>query len=140
MLRAETTSAGSAAEAWSLFARPARWPEWAPYIRGARGLGAPEVQAGCRGAVLLLGLPLVPAAITEVVPGRSWRWRVGPVEMNHVVLPDGTGSRIRVDLWAPAPLEAALRLSYGPLMGLSVRNLSRIAARAPRPRPGGASR
>jgi hypothetical protein len=62
------------------------------------------------------------------------------VEMDHVVLPDGTGSRIRVDLWAPAPLEAALRLSYGPLMGLSVRNLSRIAARAPRPRPGGASR
>jgi hypothetical protein len=29
---------------WPLMARPGRWREWAPHIRGAWGLGDPEVQ------------------------------------------------------------------------------------------------
>jgi hypothetical protein len=32
--------------AWALLARPRAWPEWAPHVRGAWGLGAPEVREG----------------------------------------------------------------------------------------------
>lgn len=140
MIRVEARSSGPATEAWSLLARPARWPEWSPHVRGARGLGAPEVTEGCAGAVLLLGLPVVPARITEVVPGRSWRWRVGPIDMNHEVLVEGEGCLISVSLSAPRPLELGLRLSYAPVMALAVRNLARKAARAPRPARAGAPR
>jgi hypothetical protein len=117
--------------AWALIARPAAWPAWAPHVRGAWGLGAPEVRAGARGAARLLGVVPVPARITEKVDGRSWAWRVGPVDMDHRVEPGpGDGCTVAVTMSAPAPVEAALRLGYGPVVALLVRNLARAADRA----------
>jgi hypothetical protein len=126
-----TYSARSAArpqDAWALIARPARWHEWAPHVRGAWGLGSPEVELGARGAARLLGALPVPASVTAKRPGRSWTWRVGPVEMVHRVEPAPGGCVVAVDLAAPAALEAALRRSYGPLIALLVRHLARVAA------------
>ena len=126
---AETTAPPAAA--WALFARPARWPEWAPQLRGAWGLGSPEVAVGARGAARLLGVVPVPATITAKDPGRSWSWRVGPVELDHRVEPlPGRGARVVTDLRAPAALEAVLRVSYGPFVALLMRNLARVAARS----------
>ena len=55
MIAYRAASTAPAAEAWSLIARPARWHEWAPHVRGAWGLGDPEVELGARGAARLLG-------------------------------------------------------------------------------------
>ena len=116
-------------DVWSLLARPGRWAEWAPHLRGAWGLGAPEVRPGARGAVRLLGVVPVPATITAKKPGRSWTWRVGPAELVHRVEPHGEGSLVAIDLHAPMPLEGLLAATYGPLIALLVRNLARVAER-----------
>jgi hypothetical protein len=119
--------------AWALVARPARWHDWAPHVRGAWGLrGADgEVRLGARGAARLLGAIPVPAVVIGKVDGRAWTWRVGPVELDHRVEPRaGGGCAVGVDLRAPAPLEAVLRVTYGPLVAALVRNLARAAERA----------
>ena len=72
--------AAPAAHAWELMARPQRWREWAPHVRGARGLGCPEIEPGARGEVLVLGgLPCRRSSPTsepgERGAGRSDRWR-----------------------------------------------------------------
>lgn len=113
---------------WALIARPDEWARWAPHIRGARGLGSPEVRPGARGAVRLLGLPVVPAQITAKEPGRSWTWQVGPVTLRHRVEPAPGGALAAIELSAPGPLEPALVLTYGPVVGLVLRNLARVAA------------
>ena len=131
VLTYESSSRSDPATAWSLVARPGRWPEWAPHLRGAWGLGDPEVRAGARGAARLLGVVPVPATITRTVPGRLWTWRVGPVELDHRVEPRaGGGCVVGVDLRAPAPLEAVLRVTYGPVVSLLVAHLARVAERA----------
>src|SRR5215210_7417216 len=109
---------------WRLMARPDQWATWSPHVRGAWGLGDPEVREGARGAARLFGLAPVPAVITAVVPGRSWTWRVGPVEMTHRVEP----GRVAIDLSAPGPLEPALAAAYGPVITWALRRLARSAA------------
>jgi hypothetical protein len=96
-------SGGSPERAWALIARPALWHHWAPHLRGARGLGTPEVEPGHSGWVEVLGAPLVPVTILDKDPGRSWRWKVGPVEMDHRVEPRDGGCRVAVDIEAPGP-------------------------------------
>jgi hypothetical protein len=129
MLSYSARSAAPPAEAWALIARPARWHEWAPHIRGAWGLGSPEVRVGARGAARLFGALPVPAAVTAKRPGSSWTWRVGPVELVHRVEPRSSGCEIAIDLVAPGPVEAALRATYGPVVALLVRRLARVAER-----------
>lgn len=130
MLTYEANSRAAAPEIWTLMAEPARWRRWAPHIRGAWGLGAPEVQVGRRGLVRLLGAPLVPARITRKRAGQMWAWKVGPVDLTHRVDPrEGGGSTVAVDIAAPAPIEAALKATYGPLVQVLVRRLGRVAER-----------
>lgn len=130
MLSYEARSAAPPEVAWALVAQPARWHEWAPHVRGACSLGEPEVRTGARGFARLLGVVPVPARVTAKRPGRAWTWRVGPVELVHRVERRGRGSLVAVDLHAPAPLEAALRATYGPLVAVLVRNLARVAERS----------
>ena len=94
-------STASPAAAWRLIARPAEWPSWAPHLRGAWGLGSPEVRLGAAGAARLFGALPVPARIVAKSPGRSWTWRVGLVEMVHRVDPRaGGGCEVAIDLIA----------------------------------------
>ena len=44
MLTYEAESPAPADKVWSLLARPGRWHEWSPLLRGAKGLGTDEVQ------------------------------------------------------------------------------------------------
>lgn len=116
--------------AWALLARPDRWHEWAPQLRGAWGFGnATEVVAGTRGAARLLGVVPVPARILAKEDGRSWTWRVGPATMVHRVEPRGDGCAIAWDVAAPGALEPALAATYGPVVGVLLRRLARIAER-----------
>ena len=132
MLTYEARTTATSDQAWPLFAQPALWASWAPHLRGAWGLGDPEVEPGSTGAARLLGLVPVPARILAKDDGRSWTWRVGPMTLVHRVEPAaGGGSVVAVDLSAPPPVEAALAVTYGPVIALLVRNLARVAA-APR--------
>ena len=73
---------------------------------------------GAVGAVRVFGVVPVPARITRVNPGESWAWQVGLVTVDHLVepLPDGQGTIVAVALDAPAPLEAVMARTYGPVM------------------------
>ena len=115
------------AVAWRLIARPQHWPSWAPHVRGAWGLGSPEVRLGAVGAARLFGALPVPARIVAKRPGRSWTWRVGLVEMVHRVEPRAGGCEVAVDLIAPAALERALAAAYGPVIAATLRRLARRA-------------
>lgn len=127
MFTCQARCAAQPAEAWALLARPGRWHEWAPHVRGAWGLGEPEVQEGRRGYARLFGLVPVPARITSVSPGRSWAWKVGPAVMDHRVEALPGGCLVAVDIEAPGALEAPLRAFYAPLVE---RLLARLAQRA----------
>jgi hypothetical protein len=132
MLRYEAHTDADPDSAWALFAQPSRWPEWSPHLRGAWGLGTPEVEVGRRGAVRLLGAVPIPAAILakEATPDRrSWTWRAaGLVDMDHVVeRHPGGGCTVAITMKAAAPIEATLRVTYGPVVGLLLKNLARVA-------------
>jgi hypothetical protein len=123
-------SEASPRAAWALLARPEAWAAWAPHMRGAWGLGAPEVRAGSIGAARVLGVIPMPAWITRKREGESWTWRVGPVELVHrvVALPGG-GCMVAIDLRAPGPLEPLFAATYGPVIQVMLNRLARVAAR-----------
>jgi hypothetical protein len=126
--RFERPSTAPPEAVWPLLARPARWHEWAPHVRGAWGLGSPEVEAGRTGVVRALGLLPVPARIECVDPGRSWRWEVAAlVRMDHRVESSADGTTVVLELSAPGPLEPALALAYGPVIGWALERLARLA-------------
>ncbi len=114
--------------AWALLARPDAWSTWAPHVRGAWGLGAPEVRQGAFGAARLLRVIPVPAKITAKGE-RSWSWRVGPAVMAHRVAPVRGGCLVAIDLRAPGPLEPLLAATYGPVIQNMLDRLARVAAR-----------
>lgn len=113
-------------QVWALVARPENWSRWAPHVRGAWGLGRPEVEQGRLGAARLLGVLPVPARITEVEPGRRWCWTVGPIRIVHEVEPAGSGSVVSMTVDGPAPIV----LAYGPVVAVMNRRLARAAERA----------
>lgn len=119
------TTEAPASVVWPLVAAPDRWHRWAPHVRGAWGLGEPEVREGARGAVRLFGAVPVPARVVAVDPGRSWTWQVGPVRLVHTVEPADGGSRVSFGLSGPAPVVQV----YGPVVHVLLRNLGRVAER-----------
>ena len=116
--------------AWALLARPESWPTWAPHLRGAWGLGSPEVRKGATGAARLLGVIPIPARITAKRDGASWTWRVGPVELVHRVIERERGCTVAIDLRAPAALEPAVAAAYGPVIQVMLNRLARRAETA----------
>jgi Polyketide cyclase / dehydrase and lipid transport len=132
MVTFSAQSSADPAEAWALMARPSRWSEWAPHIRGAWRLGSQEVQPGAVGAVRLLGFVPVPAQIVAKRAGRLWAWRVGPAVLVHRIEPlAGGGCEVAIDIWArPAGLESALAATYGRLVDVLVGRLARVAEEA----------
>ncbi len=130
MFVCERSGSGDPARAWELISRPQEWSSWAPHVRGAWGLGEGEVRVGARGYARLLGVVPIPATITAVDPGRSWTWQVGPVEMVHRVDRAADGCTVAVEISGPAPIEAALRVGYRPLVDLL---LSRLLSESRKP-------
>jgi uncharacterized protein YndB with AHSA1/START domain len=114
---------------WSLIARPGRWHEWSPYVAGAEGLGEPEVEVGAVGSVLLRGGLRLGAEILEVVPGRSWAWRVKGLVIRHEVEPVSGGTRLSMTPEGDGPLWAPVALAYRVPTTLIARNVARVARR-----------
>ena len=114
---------------WSLIARPDRWHEWSPYVAGADGLGEPEVEAGAVGSVLLRGGLRIGAEILDVVPGRSWAWRVKGLVIHHEVEPMPGGTSLSMSPEGDGPLWAPLALAYRLPTALTARNVARVARR-----------
>jgi hypothetical protein len=119
-----------AAAVWSLLAEPARWHEWSPYVRGAEGLGEPEVEAGAVGKVILLGGARLDAEILEVVPGLSWTWQVGGLRVRHEVEPTARGTRLSIVPEGDGPFWGPAALLYRLPTALIERNVARIAGRS----------
>jgi hypothetical protein len=119
--------------AWILYSHPRAWPAWAPHMRGAWGLtnGAGEVKPNARG-VVWLGLAPIPVKVTWVDEGRSWSWKVGPLEMDHIVEPreDG-GCRVALTVRGPGLLEDVSAAIYGLPAQLFLRNMGRVGRRGP---------
>ena len=136
MLTYSARSDAAPERAWDLVARPDRWSQWAPHVRGAWGLGGDEVREGAMGAARLFGVLPVPARIVARSE-RAWTWRVGLVEMTHRVDPriDG-GSTVSIDLRAPGPLEAPIAAAYGPVIAYTLERLAHVAEHAHRVRRG----
>jgi len=120
--------------AWELYARPDAWSRWAPHIRGAWGVTGPsgEVRANARGLVWLLGVAPIPVRITWVDRGQSWSWKIGPVEMDHIVEPrDGGGCRVALVFRGGAMLERLAVALYGAPAHLFLRNMGRVGGLGP---------
>lgn len=127
MLTYRARSHARASQAWPLIARPRRWPEWAPHVRDAAGLGDPEVEPGRDGTVRLLGAVPIPVAIIAKSPGRSWTWRAGPLAMTHRADPTPDGCVVSVEVSAARAVEELIRFTYGPLIAILMRRLARVA-------------
>ena len=127
MLEYRRSSTATPAAAWRLLVRPDEWRHWAPHLRGAWGLGAPEVEPGSRGAARVAWVVPVPASITAKEPGRLWRWRVGPYEIEHRVEPADGGCDVVLEVEASPPLERLFDISYGMVIPAL---LGRLAAAA----------
>ena len=112
---------------WELVARPDLWSRWSPYVRGAESLGSPEVEQGASGRVILRGGVKVPAEILEVVPGRSWSWRVGGIVVDHIVAPAPGGSLLEMPVRSSGALWTPAALLYAPVVGLIARRIARVA-------------
>ncbi|MGY1811170.1 SRPBCC family protein [Blastococcus sp. SYSU D00820] len=113
-------------EAWQRYARPARWPEWAPQITGVE-FPLPRLAAGERGRVrgpAGVTLPFVVDAVDEAARQWSWTVSLGPVRLRllHWVTdgPDG-GSTTGLRITGPAPLV----VGYVPLARLAIGRLVR---------------
>jgi uncharacterized protein YndB with AHSA1/START domain len=116
-------------EVWSLIARPDRWHEWSPYVRGGEGLGEPEVEAGAVGSVLLPGGVRIGADILEVAPGCSWTWRVRGLRIRHEVEPTPTGTRLAMTPEGEGALWSGAAIAYRLPTALIARNVARVAGR-----------
>ncbi len=114
---------------WALVARPERWHEWSPYVRGAEGLGSPEVEAGAKGRVFLRGGIGLPAEVTEVDPGRSWSWKVGGIVVHHIVTPTANGSHLAMPVEAAGRAWTPAARLYAPVVGLIASRIVRVAER-----------
>jgi hypothetical protein len=117
-------------ELWALVARPGQWHRWSPYVKGAEGLGSPEVEEGAHGKVLLKGGLRLSARITEVIAGSSWTWRVGGIVVHHIVSPAPGGSRLEMPVEAGSKPWTPAALAYAPIVGLIARRIAQVAERA----------
>ncbi len=114
------------AEAWERYARPARWPEWAPQIVGVQ-VPEPRLRAGLAGRVqgpLRVTVPFVVESVDEAA--RQWAWTVtaGPVRLHllHWVA-DGPGGGSTTGLRIDGPLPVVA--GYAPLAQLAIGRLVR---------------
>ncbi|MEU6845289.1 SRPBCC family protein [Streptomyces sp. NPDC046716] len=117
--------AADAETVWERYARPARWPTWAPQIRSVET--EPALRAGMRGRVRPVVGPAVRFVVTAVDhDARTWSWRVraGPfrLRLDHAVDRCGSsGAATRLTLAGPAPVV----LAYAPLARRALRRLVR---------------
>jgi uncharacterized protein YndB with AHSA1/START domain len=122
MLSVSRTIAAPPDVVWGLLVDIDEWPRWGPTVGLAwLGDGGTVIHEGSTGKVQPSVGPALPFTVTELVPGRSWSWRVAGIPgTTHAVEPVGAGTRVTfgVPLWAPA---------YLAVCALALRRLERLA-------------
>ena len=129
MIRGPAAGSAPADAVWNLIARPDQWHRWSPHVRGAEGLGTPEVRAGASGHVVLVGGAKLPAEILSVEPGRSWTWRVGGLVLEHIVTTAPDEVKLEMPVRATRPLWKPVAAAYQPVVNLIARRIVRLAER-----------
>lgn len=113
------------AAVWEQFASTRNWPAWGPSVR-AVDPADDVVRPGLRGHVTTAVGVRLPFEVTEVVPGRSWSWRVAgvPATGHSVEVVAGrTVATITIPAWAPF---------YAPVCRTGLRRIAERAERAER--------
>ncbi len=111
----------TAERAWELLSDTGHWHAWGPSVAAVEPAGV-RVSPGLRGRVRTVAGFSLPFEITEVEPGRSWRWKVaGVTATGHRVVPLGPG-RCRVDFEVPA-----WAAPYGLVCLVALKRLARMA-------------
>ena len=128
MLVYSLDSSASPERVWHFLAFPERWPVWAPHLPHSVGFGPGQVAPGRWGLLFVGGLLPLGAQVTEVVPSESWAWQLGPVRVDHRVIPVASGSRISVSFEGPLLAKAALQAFYAPLLERALLALSEAAS------------
>jgi Polyketide cyclase / dehydrase and lipid transport len=121
--RIEARGPAPVAEVWDRYATIAHWPQWAPQISRVVA-SADQLALGVRGTVYAVGVLPLAFTVTSCRPeDRTWSWqvRLGPVtlDLDHAVLPAGSGSRATLSLAGPALVVTA----YAPLARHALRRL-----------------
>lgn len=119
------TAAGPvpADEAWDRYARPDRWAQWAPQIRGVT-VSAPRIAAGVTGT---MHGPLGVSADFRInsvdEDARRWAWTVRrwplTVKLQHGVRATPTGS----STWLVIDAPLAVAFAYAPLARYALQRL-----------------
>ena len=112
-------------EVWDRYARPARWPTWAPHLRDVHVDGE-HLRPGLSGTVVGPGPLRADVVVGHVdTDARTWDWDVaaGPLRLHleHGVQPGGPGGGSRVWLRMSGPLPVLL--AYAPVAALALRRL-----------------
>ena len=126
-MRIEATGPRPVDDAWEQYTRTAAWPEWAPQIRGVRGVTG-RIAPGDRGVVHGPFPVRVPFTIVSVDPSaRRWTWRVGvgplAVVLDHGVDAARAGTTGGSTAWADVHAPRLLVRAYAPLARLALRRL-----------------
>jgi len=115
--RLTATAGASPAEVYRLFIDVERWPELTPSMRSVRRLDAGPIRVGSEAKVSQPRLPSAHWRVTELEPDRRFTWETtaGGITTvgDHLVEPDGAGSRITLIV----SMRGALSVVMGLLMG-----------------------
>jgi len=115
--RVTATAGAPPAQVYRLFIDVERWPELTQSIRSVRRLDEGPIRVGSEAMVSQPRLPSSRWRVTDVEPDRRFTWETsaGGVTTvgDHVVEPDGMGSRITLTLRLHGPLSGVMGLLMG---------------------------
>jgi uncharacterized membrane protein len=115
--RLTATAGASPARVYRLFIDVERWPGLTASMRSVRRLDDGPIRVGSEAKVSQPRLPTARWRVTELEPDRRFTWETsaGGVTSvgDHLVEPDGTGSKIKVVLSMRGPLSGVMGLLMG---------------------------
>ena len=117
--RITATAGAPPAQVYRLFIDVERWPELTQSMRSVRRLDSGPIRVGSEAVVRQPRLPSARWRVTELEPDRRFTWETsaGGVTSvgDHLVEPDGAGSRITLILGMRGPLSGVMGLLMGGL-------------------------
>jgi len=60
---------------WAVFSDVVHWPDWTASVRRVTPMDGPQLVVGAHFAIEQPRLPKIVWEVTEVDPGRAWKWR-----------------------------------------------------------------
>jgi uncharacterized membrane protein len=115
--RVTATAGAPPAQVYQLFIDVERWPDLTQSMRSVRRLDDGPIRVGSEAMVSQPRLPSSRWRVTELEPDRRFTWETsaGGVTTvgDHLVEPDGSGSRITLILRMHGPLSGVMGLLMG---------------------------